>query len=333
MTDEKTVYKLPSEFILKITGGPGSGAMVPLFCMNEYTIGRADDCSINIDDDDSKASRKHAVLKVGSDDLVLEDLGSGNGTFVNGEKIQSSSLKKGDTFQIGITVFLVESFSAGKKASKEETVSSAPAKIPYKTAGIVGTVIICLILAAVLFMGPDDGMQGDVTEKRVKEPVATETKAGKYLFLDQPAMKDDAADDFFAGQLGEKGLTAEPVKQAEKALVNLDVSDLDRKQADLYFKQGMLLYDNGELKKAIDKWYSALDLNPADSIIKKRLIKTEEELGKDIDRRYQNALLHKKYMRYSEAEEEFRIVTELIRHKDDEWYINSMKQIKELRKK
>ena len=76
--------------------------------------------------------------------------------------------------------------------------------------------------------------------------------------------------------------------------------------------------------------YSALELNPADSILKKLLIKVEEELEQEIDRRYQNALLHKKYMRYSEAGEEFRIVIELIRQKDDERYINSMRQLKEL---
>lgn len=323
MTEENTVYKLPSEFILKITGGPDRGTTIPLFCMNEYTIGRSDECTINIDDADSKASRRHALLKVGSDDLVLEDLESGNGTFLNGEKVQSSALKQGDIFQVGTTVFLVDRLSGGKKEVKEDTVLGTPAKASYKTAGIAAAVVICIILAAVLLMGNNNGGRPGLEERAAEDPPASE--AGE--------MDQGAGDDFFSDQPVERARTEKPLSRDKRPPIGSIVTDSAKKQADLFFKQGILLYDNGELKKAIDKWYSALELDPTDSIVKKRLIKAEEELEREIDRRYQSALLHKKYMRYSEAEEEFRIVIELIRHKDDERYINSMKQIKELRER
>jgi len=77
------------------------------FFKGENTIGRKKDNAICVPD--AFVSGFHAVLRVG-DDWVLEDLGSTNGTFVDGEKIESpttvdarSALKFGDrTFRIDL---------------------------------------------------------------------------------------------------------------------------------------------------------------------------------------------------------------------------------------
>ncbi|MBV6458824.1 MAG: hypothetical protein HONBIEJF_01962 [Fimbriimonadaceae bacterium] len=57
---------------------------------------------------DSMASRRHANFAVGPSGLSVTDLGSTNGTTVNGQKISTSSLKMGDIVQIGLTQFRVE---------------------------------------------------------------------------------------------------------------------------------------------------------------------------------------------------------------------------------
>ena len=49
-------------------------------------------------------SRKHAKIQMQSDQIWIEDLGSTNGTFVNGEKIKRARLKEGDRVLIGTSI-------------------------------------------------------------------------------------------------------------------------------------------------------------------------------------------------------------------------------------
>jgi len=62
-------------------------------------IGRSPEVDIQLDAPD--VSRKHAALKKVGDQYILEDLGSANGTFVNGQKTQSAVLNEGDLIEIG----------------------------------------------------------------------------------------------------------------------------------------------------------------------------------------------------------------------------------------
>lgn len=69
-------------------------------------IGRREDCDLRIAV--GAVSRKHCRVLRGDDVVEVEDLGSSNGTFVNGNKIQRSPLAPGDTIQIGPVVFVVQ---------------------------------------------------------------------------------------------------------------------------------------------------------------------------------------------------------------------------------
>ena len=70
-------------------------------------IGRREDCDLRIAVRD--VSRKHCRIIVDLDDEVVrvEDLGSSNGTFVNGERVQSQALHAGDTVQVGPVAFVL----------------------------------------------------------------------------------------------------------------------------------------------------------------------------------------------------------------------------------
>lgn len=79
----------------------------PFTLRKEVTlIGRREDCDLRIAVGD--VSRKHCRLLLGEDIVEVEDLGSSNGTFVNGVKVQRSPLAAGDTIQIGPVVFVVQ---------------------------------------------------------------------------------------------------------------------------------------------------------------------------------------------------------------------------------
>jgi hypothetical protein len=66
------------------------------------TIGRLAECDVVLKD--KGASRKHAQLKVRDGTWTLTDLGSTNGTRLNGQTIQSRELSDGDKITIGTTV-------------------------------------------------------------------------------------------------------------------------------------------------------------------------------------------------------------------------------------
>ncbi len=70
---------------------------------DELTIGRAAGCQIPLDD--SYASQVHARLFRRNGELLVEDLGSTNGTFLNRKKVDAPErIRKGDRLQVGKTV-------------------------------------------------------------------------------------------------------------------------------------------------------------------------------------------------------------------------------------
>ena len=70
------------------------------------TIGRHDDCLIRIKS--SQVSRRHCELYEVADKLTIRDLGSSNGTFVNGKKVSGQqTLKHGDELTVGAVTLRV----------------------------------------------------------------------------------------------------------------------------------------------------------------------------------------------------------------------------------
>jgi len=72
----------------------------------EVVIGR--DPQSNIVLPDSGVSRKHARIYQTDTDFVIEDLGSSNGTYVDGVPVVSCVLNGGDSIQVGHTLFLFD---------------------------------------------------------------------------------------------------------------------------------------------------------------------------------------------------------------------------------
>ncbi len=84
---------------LILTTGVNSGTIYPLDTA-ELSLGRDPSCDIHIDS--PGVSRRHARLLLQGQETILEDLGSSNGTFVNGVRLRpSSSLAPGDEIRLG----------------------------------------------------------------------------------------------------------------------------------------------------------------------------------------------------------------------------------------
>jgi two-component system, cell cycle response regulator len=83
--------------LLTVVAGPQAGVM---FTLGPLTIlGRGKGCQIRIDE--PVISREHARIRRVADGYVLDDLGSRNGTFVNGAPVTSHELAEGDRVSFG----------------------------------------------------------------------------------------------------------------------------------------------------------------------------------------------------------------------------------------
>ena len=89
-------------YALKFISGKYQGGEFPLKPEKQVVIGRSSDLDMVLVED--MVSRKHAKITIASGKVVIEDLGSTNGTFVNGEKIKQSRLKEGDRILIGTSI-------------------------------------------------------------------------------------------------------------------------------------------------------------------------------------------------------------------------------------
>jgi hypothetical protein len=69
-------------------------------------IGRSPDCTVPLSD--PRASRRHAEVRPRDDGFLLVDLGSTNGTKVNGRRVQEHVLRDGDEIAVGVTALRFE---------------------------------------------------------------------------------------------------------------------------------------------------------------------------------------------------------------------------------
>lgn len=89
-------------YALKFISGKYQGGEFPLRADREIIIGRASELDMVLVED--MVSRKHAKIVTADNAVVIQDLGSTNGTFVNGEKIKKARLKEGDRILIGTSI-------------------------------------------------------------------------------------------------------------------------------------------------------------------------------------------------------------------------------------
>ncbi|MDP9344088.1 MAG: FHA domain-containing protein, partial [Actinomycetota bacterium] len=92
---------------LRVLSGPAAGNLISL--SDDLDIGRSGDADGRLGED-PQLSRHHARIQRTADGrLALVDLGSTNGTFVNGERISTPVLlTQGDTIQVGKSTLRLE---------------------------------------------------------------------------------------------------------------------------------------------------------------------------------------------------------------------------------
>ncbi len=92
---------------LKVTAGPYKGRIFSFSQHDSFLIGRSPEAHLCLPDD-RFFSRHHCLLEMNPPHSFLRDLGSTNGTFVNGQRVKDAYLNNGDRIQCGETILVVE---------------------------------------------------------------------------------------------------------------------------------------------------------------------------------------------------------------------------------
>ncbi|MEC9399482.1 MAG: FHA domain-containing protein [Myxococcota bacterium] len=89
-------------YVLKFISGKYQGGEFPLEMDAEIVIGRSSELDMVLVED--MVSRRHARITSFNKEIAIEDFGSTNGTFVNGERITKTRLKEGDRILVGTNI-------------------------------------------------------------------------------------------------------------------------------------------------------------------------------------------------------------------------------------
>jgi hypothetical protein len=129
---------------LRFISGKYQGGEFPIAADKQILIGRSSDLDMVLVED--MVSRKHARIAMQGDQIWIEDLGSTNGTFVNGEKIKRARLKEGDRVLIGTSILKLiagdaprdgmdakrelENVAQQRRTSQQRTMSGSIEEVP-----------------------------------------------------------------------------------------------------------------------------------------------------------------------------------------------------------
>lgn len=136
-----TVRAALPKYALRAQSGRMLGRSYPL--TGATFVGRAPDCQLRLDD--SNLSRKHAKLIPTNEGVVIEDLGSTNGSFHNGKRVQRAVAKAGD--EIGFDTLRFRLLELGAEGAQTAESSAAPRPaIPHWVLGLLGALAVTAVV-------------------------------------------------------------------------------------------------------------------------------------------------------------------------------------------
>jgi serine/threonine-protein kinase len=118
---------------LRVLAGPYHGQEFVFDQHDTFLIGRSENAHLYLPED-RFFSRHHCLLEIAPPRCFLRDLGSTNGTYVNGQRVQESFLKSGDRIQGGQTVLEVDVQAEQRPSEAEAPTLTKPIEITIECA-------------------------------------------------------------------------------------------------------------------------------------------------------------------------------------------------------
>ena len=253
-------------------------------------IGR-EGCQIQINDDN--LSRKHAEIGWRNDHYVIRDLGSANGIMHNGQKVSEARLQPGDIVMMGLTV--LEAYPAGQtnRSARPQLPASAraqlgapaasatpakPAVDPKKAAVDRKRTLIIVFLIFMAFLAYMTDETSTIRERAKIESGEEETVKPK-----KKLKKDDLA------------------KAIAEYVPNYAVDTQQRRDAEVFFRNGVRELQNKNYRRAFTAFDTALTVDPTHDLAKIYLKSAKKEMLAELKSTLAAAVIANKSLRYKEA--------------------------------
>ena len=136
MDSQRLKVSSPQKLVLRFISGKYQGAEFPLSDSPEIVVGRSSDVDMVLIED--MVSRRHARLEC-TEEILIEDLGSTNGTFVNGERIKRAKLQEGDRVLIGTSIIKVVLADSVAHAPSSRRRTQKPSASRNQVRGMAGS--------------------------------------------------------------------------------------------------------------------------------------------------------------------------------------------------
>lgn len=242
----------------------------------ETTIGRDPACGIRVDS--AYVSKRHAVIRLTGDGFTIADLGSSNGTRVNGAPVTSTALSDGDLIELGAEKLQF------RGAEKSEA-ASGNARHRLIMVGGGAVIVICGAVVALTMLG--GGTRGT-------EPAASSGPAGSPRRAEERQERAEPA--------------APAATEVPPAPGSPEVRAPGDADAGALYDMALAHIRGGRLVEARTLLRRAETLEPGNPSVRERLREVEATLQQVIDRRLAEGQRAFTYLRLDEAIEQWEQV-------------------------
>ncbi|MBW1807310.1 MAG: AgmX/PglI C-terminal domain-containing protein [Deltaproteobacteria bacterium] len=167
------------------------------FAQAKVTIGRDEDSDLQLDDE--IISRAHALITISSDGMILEDLGSSNGTCVNGEAVERCFVDPRDEVSVGPFSLKLKLISPNNKARRFREETRIENRQPEQTDRT--EVVLATAVDQNMLVEPEDQefieptqVEPEPTELPQPDPEPEAVQAGPQLTEPEPALEHAPAE-------------------------------------------------------------------------------------------------------------------------------------------
>lgn len=272
--------------------GDGKPPTFPLSPGQKLTIGR--DAGNGIVIESSFVSKFHAAVHWRGDECLLEDLGSANGTLVNGVPVRVSELKDGDVIEVGDQTFRVKETATAKRARRPGSSAKTADPGAAKAVRLGLTAIVTLV-----------GMTTLLTSMLPSR--ASATKAPTYVRQEVVVPQRPAT---------APAVASSPDTTRLVAAVRAKAASSGVRESDALFDEAQTRYTAGRLLDAQVLYDAAAATEPPHPLAKQRL----EQVGADLERaiaiHQAEAERSHAQLRYEDAAIEWEQVVQLTDERD-----------------
>ena len=276
--------------------------------------------------DDPEISRHHARVILHNGAVWIQDAGSRNGVFVNGNRVTGHlQLKPGDQIVIGTHEFLIKLPTAGTESSVSVNMDSLLQPEPKSRRGTLFLLLGLLALGAVSLVV----FRGGNGQTQAPESVASNDGTASYGVTNLFGSEDGGASD--ASNAAPSDVAAELANQLDGESDDIPPPEEGVTLADLTGRADTL-YRTGQIRRALVMYRQGQMLDPECAICLSRIDKLSTEISEKIDVHYGDGVRYMGAFQYEQAVQAFQTVL-LLASPESSIYLRAEEKLREAQQK